>query len=844
MRFNFTIRWIVMLVLSIATLVTGASARAAGIDYEWGSMPEADERPMFDSTVRELKSDIERAHERRNALVREQRDYTKDWTDYSRNDFTRWFEESLEHPFGSSVIAGRLALYREQRSSLESSMNFSRRTGERGEAWSAEHSYLLNELRIADYEAKYERLRLNAIHAYQTPFESLLGIDTDEFYDDTKDDVLYVLTSYGETFFSDLSKCVAKTLAHMGRLQLLADTVLSPLKTKGPYADTKGLFDDTIVWTAGGASGCIQDALRDGLVNATVAAFRKQFVDRMRDQGVEELVAEMWWSKAIWEVDPKASFEDRMSARYRLGQQRAQGWAKYVALRFEGAMKDQLTKEHFVLQAEEEFKSQLRGQWAKQIAKDAADVARTSLKARTGVLPPTGRAIVEAKGDAQRHALTAVENRARDDLMSHYENIALVVTQLGVAIKITMQERAFQEHEHELLQDYRQIVACLKVLNRRDPAKWSLTPTTLANFYGDLAPNYRRGFLDLCRADSPATKTTEPAADKKPYFSDKQCEEFKAAYYKRCEDNRAATRTKNCEPPPGKQFGPPGCWDDPRGCMGQIINDAIPCDGDNSRVSCGTGILNTYLFCQADCNGRLLAHAFTVVGGVERCMANCDSVARLGIDACKKGGSPPPPATPAVSAPPQPGATPSPARDGRSQVVSPNKDSHVDILPTGGVRMRASPREGGSDFAPGPNNNAPRVMQPVSGDWTAETRIRFAPVSQFQGAGIVVCFGKTAESTDCWRAIERQYFGLGNIVNFAGKRMPFNSPVTHLRLRKEGGVYTAWFSADGEEWVEAGRYRDTRSPSFVGVMTLRQPMDAKRDVYSEAEFDYVRVIRN
>jgi hypothetical protein len=162
----------------------------------------------------------------------------------------------------------------------------------------------------------------------------------------------------------------------------------------------------------------------------------------------------------------------------------------------------------------------------------------------------------------------------------------------------------------------------------------------------------------------------------------------------------------------------------------------------------------------------------------------------------------------------------------------------------GGLRITASPKEGGSDFAPGPNCNAPRVLQPVTGDWTMETRFNFAPTSRFQGAGIVVCFDQNPESRNCWRVIERQFWGSGQIVNFSGNEKRFSSNTTYLRLQKKGTSYTAWFSADGKTWTEAGTREESKTPIFAGIMTIRQPHDRNLNLYSVADFDYLRITQN
>ncbi|MDA8122868.1 MAG: hypothetical protein M0Z38_09920 [Deltaproteobacteria bacterium] len=203
----------------------------------------------------------------------------------------------------------------------------------------------------------------------------------------------------------------------------------------------------------------------------------------------------------------------------------------------------------------------------------------------------------------------------------------------------------------------------------------------------------------------------------------------------------------------------------------------------------------------------------------------------------------PPAKPPAAPPPPVPGTVPPPPPPVKPgwKIVNPNPNNYVGVTPQGRLRMAASPKGGGSDFAPGPNNNAPRALQAVSGDWTLETRFRFAPTAPFQGAGILLCFDENPASANCWRVIERQFWGKGQIINFSGDQKVFTGTTTFLRLTKRGKSYIAWFSADGINWTEAGRREERRTPLFAGVMTSRQPYDGNMNLESVAEFDYVKI---
>ena len=168
---------------------------------------------------------------------------------------------------------------------------------------------------------------------------------------------------------------------------------------------------------------------------------------------------------------------------------------------------------------------------------------------------------------------------------------------------------------------------------------------------------------------------------------------------------------------------------------------------------------------------------------------------------------------------PGPSAGPSPAAPWTR--VNPNPESTVEITARNTLRMKASARGGGSDFSPGPNNSAPPVT--------------------FQGAGVVVCFDPQPQVANCWRIVERQFWGPGQIVNFSGAIKPFTSTTTYLRVQKRGATYNVWYSADGRTWIDFGTRQHGGTPTFAGVMTLRLANAGGEGVDSIAEFDYVRV---
>ena len=153
-------------------------------------------------------------------------------------------------------------------------------------------------------------------------------------------------------------------------------------------------------------------------------------------------------------------------------------------------------------------------------------------------------------------------------------------------------------------------------------------------------------------------------------------------------------------------------------------------------------------------------------------------------------------------------------------VVSPNPASTISMTGTA-LQVVAAPW---SDYWGGMNFNAPRVLQRVSGDWTIETKLTFSPTSDYQGAGIMLCFeGDPVSSNGCWRIAERAFYpgGGGNVVRSVGGYVGYGSAVVHLRVQKSGRTYTGWYSPDGTSWILNGfEITQTRDIAYAGVFAI------------------------
>lgn len=181
--------------------------------------------------------------------------------------------------------------------------------------------------------------------------------------------------------------------------------------------------------------------------------------------------------------------------------------------------------------------------------------------------------------------------------------------------------------------------------------------------------------------------------------------------------------------------------------------------------------------------------------------------------------------------------------------VSPNVDSTVSLPGNGTLRISASPKNGGSDYASATNWNAPRLLQFIGftpWDWQVETKIAFSPdpaSGGSQGVAVVACpSAAVTDFSDCWRLAERNHLGPGNDnVKAAGGFVPFSGSTVHFRLQRYGQVYTGWYSSDGNVWTPGGEFTDPANIYFVGIMAMRQPVDGDTTQYATAEVDYFNV---
>ena len=153
----------------------------------------------------------------------------------------------------------------------------------------------------------------------------------------------------------------------------------------------------------------------------------------------------------------------------------------------------------------------------------------------------------------------------------------------------------------------------------------------------------------------------------------------------------------------------------------------------------------------------------------------------------------------------------------------------------------------GKDFF-GDNRSAPRYLKSIHGDFQIETRVRFLPKENYQGAGILIF-----RDDNNYLRFERAYGGMGGggegirlDVREAGIHRPIVEPGeiqtdssrVELRVIRSGGQFAAYYRVDeNSEWREAGVY-DADYPETLRVGILA--VNTAREV--AVEFEYIRLL--
>ena len=136
--------------------------------------------------------------------------------------------------------------------------------------------------------------------------------------------------------------------------------------------------------------------------------------------------------------------------------------------------------------------------------------------------------------------------------------------------------------------------------------------------------------------------------------------------------------------------------------------------------------------------------------------------------------------------------------------------------------------QAGQDLRRGENFDAPRLIQPIAGDFSIETRIQVTRDSRPHG-GILVWYDednfltleRTADDHDFKgdvRFEQHSFRGAGLIGRSQGLR---GSNLLYLRLERSGNEFLASASSNGVDWISCGsRFMSMPETVFVGLHAL------------------------
>lgn len=148
----------------------------------------------------------------------------------------------------------------------------------------------------------------------------------------------------------------------------------------------------------------------------------------------------------------------------------------------------------------------------------------------------------------------------------------------------------------------------------------------------------------------------------------------------------------------------------------------------------------------------------------------------------------------------------------------------------------------------GSNRNAPRYQKAIAGDFQIETRVRFLPKENYQGAGILIY-----KDDDNYIRLERAYGGQGGGaegIRFDVRRGEQFTPIAEpgeiqtsadrvdLKVIRHGRVFIAYWRIDeNSEWREVGEFEsDYPETIYAGVVAV----NTAREV--TADFEYIKLL--
>lgn len=146
------------------------------------------------------------------------------------------------------------------------------------------------------------------------------------------------------------------------------------------------------------------------------------------------------------------------------------------------------------------------------------------------------------------------------------------------------------------------------------------------------------------------------------------------------------------------------------------------------------------------------------------------------------------------------------------------------------------------------------VRNAPEGDFEISTRVLFTPSSNFESAGLIIlqddrhwlsfhrgmCYIPSIPEACQANALYYNHIdydtGVPEEGYSIGPQYPTKTVKTseaYLRLVREGRIYTAYYSDDGETWMTIGRHETDLFPFYVGIHTF-----GAQSYAANADFDY------
>ncbi len=148
----------------------------------------------------------------------------------------------------------------------------------------------------------------------------------------------------------------------------------------------------------------------------------------------------------------------------------------------------------------------------------------------------------------------------------------------------------------------------------------------------------------------------------------------------------------------------------------------------------------------------------------------------------------------------------------------------------------------------GDNRTAPRYLKAITGDFQIETRVRFLPKENYQGAGLLIYL-----DYNNYIRFERAYGGVGGggeglriDVQRGNEYKPVVTPAdiktdlseVELKIVRSGGLFAAyWRENENFEWREAGEFESDYPDTILAGVSASNTARALT-----AEFVYIRLL--